>query len=276
MRKMWSNADHKMIDLRALLPQRKLKAHVVGWFGSSGHIDVGYHSDDPKIISRQMDLLHAVGVYGTIHDWRGSAVNPTQHAALLGWTAEAQLRGNHTVEVMADVGMIGSLDKVSATVLLGAQLTGISNVLQSPAYGAPGRIFQFGMEGRIDWTQIPYTVLTHGTDYLWIEIPTKPPDTALAILQRQYATAPVKVGAVFSQFDDRWPTNPIYSCWPDANGNHTKPARVVDGRQGRLWLDTWAAIPPSVQEIQLVTFDDIEEGTALYPEWERVTGIRIG
>ena len=49
----------------------KLLAVYMPWFGDQGHAQVGYSSQDPAVLSRQIDQARSVGVSGFVVDWYG-------------------------------------------------------------------------------------------------------------------------------------------------------------------------------------------------------------
>src|SRR5882757_5495029 len=73
-------------------PATKLGIHSVNWWGDPHHPDSGFKSDDPKVVSRHMDLMIAAGFEYNVMNWRGAAVNPTQHRAVAAWIKEAESR----------------------------------------------------------------------------------------------------------------------------------------------------------------------------------------
>src|SRR5512146_2121209 len=51
----------------------RIYAHLMGWFGDSHHMDVGYRSDDPLQVRRQIEDMISRGIDGVMIDWRGSS-----------------------------------------------------------------------------------------------------------------------------------------------------------------------------------------------------------
>jgi hypothetical protein len=56
----------------------KIYAHVDPWWGSSHHIDIGYSSQDPTQVHRQVEDMISRGLDGALADWYG----PNSHEAL--------------------------------------------------------------------------------------------------------------------------------------------------------------------------------------------------
>src|SRR5690348_1972273 len=51
--------------------ERKVLAVYEPWFGHPSHISVGYSSQDPIVIRRQIDEAKALGISGFVVDWYG-------------------------------------------------------------------------------------------------------------------------------------------------------------------------------------------------------------
>src|SRR6185312_10962615 len=47
----------------------KIYAHYMGWFGSKDHISVGYRSDDPAQVRKQVEDMMSRGISGVIASW---------------------------------------------------------------------------------------------------------------------------------------------------------------------------------------------------------------
>jgi hypothetical protein len=53
----------------------KVLAVYMPWFGDHSHIDVGYSSQDPAVLRKQIQQAHHMGISGFVVDWYGQA-NP--------------------------------------------------------------------------------------------------------------------------------------------------------------------------------------------------------
>src|SRR5262245_6665795 len=58
-------------------------AAYMPWFGDQGHIRVGYSSQDPKALSRQMDQARSRGISGFVVHWTGPQRHFTDQAFAL-------------------------------------------------------------------------------------------------------------------------------------------------------------------------------------------------
>ncbi len=58
-------------NLSSMEAERKVLAVYEPWFGHPSHISVGYSSQDPVVIRKQMDEAKAMGISGFVVDWYG-------------------------------------------------------------------------------------------------------------------------------------------------------------------------------------------------------------
>jgi hypothetical protein len=79
-------------------------AHVEPWWGSGSHINIGYSSQDPAQVHRQVQDMVSRGIDGIVVDWYGPGSYETKGVQLL--IAEAQATPNFSVLVEIDVGAI--------------------------------------------------------------------------------------------------------------------------------------------------------------------------
>ncbi len=66
---------HAFQDAQAPGMSPKLLAVYMPWFGDHTHIDVGYSSQDPAVLRKQIQQAHNMGISAFIVDWYGDA-NP--------------------------------------------------------------------------------------------------------------------------------------------------------------------------------------------------------
>src|SRR4051812_49103380 len=68
------NHNISKVDVRSLLypgSTTKVYAHFMPWFGGTNHLNVGYKSDDPTQVARQVSDMRSRGLSGAIIDWYG-------------------------------------------------------------------------------------------------------------------------------------------------------------------------------------------------------------
>jgi PKD repeat protein len=255
------------------------------WFGSSSHIDIGYRSDDPLQIRRQVTDMLSRGIQGAIVDWYGPGREPANQATI-NLRAEAESRGGKfSFAVMEDVGALGDAARAagcSATDKLVEDLKyATNNFATSPAYmkiGGRPVFFFFGVDHwYIDWNAVRSRVpgdplflflwregFTHAQSngaYDWVKIRRDNPyDMNLGAIDEflqtslQYPSSKVFANA-YKGFDD------TIASWTGT--------RIVDQQCGKTWVATLAEIGKfynstrQLQNLQLVTWNDYEEGSAI-------------
>src|SRR5215831_8418668 len=99
------------LPLRSLLPggsTTKIYVTLLGWFGKPDHESVGYRSDDPGQVHRQVEDMISRGVDGAIEAWYGENNTVIENSTqLLKKEAEAHA-GQFEFAIMEDVGALGA------------------------------------------------------------------------------------------------------------------------------------------------------------------------
>jgi hypothetical protein len=257
----------------------KVYSHYMGWFGGKNHINVGYSSTDPAVVAAQVAEMNRRGIDGTIVDWYGDYNTGINNSTKL-LKAEAERRKDFTLAICLDVGAVNSRpDKtVSPTDFIIKQINYVKTTyMSSPQYikTSDGKflLLEFGMEAVApDWNKIvaafPTVAILHRNTsgftkpgagaYSWLDSANSSSGYATNFysVSNKYPTKKT-LGSSWAAFDDR------LAAW--------SKNRVVDGRNGQLWLDTFAAIRAAysathqLQFVQLVTWNDYEEGSDLEP-----------
>lgn len=62
---------HRSINLQSIGPSPKILADYQPWFGSPGHISVGYSTLDPAVLRKQIQKAKEMGIYAFAIDWYG-------------------------------------------------------------------------------------------------------------------------------------------------------------------------------------------------------------
>jgi hypothetical protein len=72
---------HRVVrqNLQAPNSWPKVLAVYMPWFGDHVHMDVGYSSDDPAVLRRQIQQAHHSGISAFVVDWYGPAVPFSDH-----------------------------------------------------------------------------------------------------------------------------------------------------------------------------------------------------
>jgi len=272
--------------IRSLLypgTKTKVYAHFMGWFGDPRHMDVGYRSDDPSQVHRQIEDMISRGIAGVMIDWRGSSAgditNRTTHLVM----QEAERHPGFVFEITIDPKALdGIKEGGDASKALIHQLKYVARTyFPSPAYmrigGRPVMTnFELDRKYRIDWSRVirevpghPLYLFQHASgfdhpyssgSYSWVAInKADPNDWGGKYLDDFYAKGRAKhsytVGSVKPGFNDR------LASWTQN--------RVMNRNCGQTWLKTFAEIGKfysasnQLDALQVVTWNDYEEGTEI-------------
>ena len=277
------------VETRSLLysgATTKLYAHFMPWFGQSNHMSVGYASNDPTQVKRQVDDMLSRGIQGVIIDWYGpNKLVEDQTTQVM--KVEAESRSGFEFAVMEDAGALSkcaSTSGCSVTQQVIDDLTyAYNNYEQSPAYlllnGRPA-VFFFGVDAYpIDWDAVRAGVpgnpvfifrnnggFTHSqTDgsFSWLNVNTSnADDEGLAYLDSFYNAAlsyPAEAA-----FGSGYPGfNNSLAGWVGST------PKIMNQHCGQTWLDSLARVGQKYSSsnqlgaLQLVTWNDYEEGTQI-------------
>ena len=84
----------------------KIYARIVPFFiPSQRHVDVGYRSDDPRQVQRQVQDMISRGIEGVIVDWYGKK-HPDLGRAVVAFRNEAERNPNFTFVISEDKGAL--------------------------------------------------------------------------------------------------------------------------------------------------------------------------
>jgi len=251
-------------------PGTRVLAAMVAWFGSPKHASIGYRSDDPAQVERQLEAMQALGISGATVAWYGA-----RDQDLSGKTAgivlhQAEHLQNFSVAIRVEDSMLKWFHKdQSPTAGLIEELQFASqNFLNSPAYlrvgGRPVLLF-FGFESfSIDWDQVKASVPGHPL-FLFrnskgFSLPGSDGAFAWGVaddfsyLDRFYSAAASHRGEIA--------IGDLHKGFNDTAASWSKN-RIIDQRCGDTFLDTVRYLPHGLPFVQLLTWDDYEEGTEL-------------
>lgn len=276
------------VSIKSLLPAgdaTKVYAHFMPWFGGvapcSSHADVGYKSTDLAQIKRQIADMRSRGIDGVIIDWYGDnhCLEDKTVEAIKAELEDPANGGNFQFALMVDQGAVkGAPDPTQA--LIETIEYAWDKYEQSPAYltwnGKPVTFF-FGLEDLpINWQKVreatlkgPYFIgpgdfglgtSQHEGVFAWVwPKPGLPDDWSQSYLDGFYAAAKssgkIIYGAAYPGFND------VLAPW----GSN----RLMHQACGKVWLATLAEISsqlastPTLAGVQIVTWNDYEEGTEI-------------
>jgi PKD repeat protein len=272
-----ANGNISKVPMRSLLyngANTKVYAALMGWFGKSSHLNIGYNSQDPAQLNKQMADMKARGIDGAILAWYGKDSYENKTAQGLQTAAEAN---GVEFAIMIDQGAIqwDSMGLAPTDALIVHLNYLADNYYGSPMYtrvnGQPV-VYEFALEKwTIDWNRVRssirgnpmiifrnpngWTRPTSNGAYAW-----EPDKATLSYLDYFYQQATnypnqQTVGGVSPMMNDTLAT------W-SAN-------RVVDPQCGQTWLMKWAdqskwySTSKPLQQIQIATWNDYEEGTTI-------------
>ena len=258
----------------------KVLAQLLLWFGQSNHMNVGYSSDDPAQVKRQIEDMISRGIDGVIVDWYGPN-NPIDQATQL-VMHEAESHPGFSFAIMIDAGAMGAspCDGCSPQQVLVNLLQYVEkNYFPSTAYlniGGQPIVTNFNIDYQysVDWVQANGQLKTpprflfqdeagfsHAMSdgsYSWV-MPWAS-DYGLGYLTTFYDTGIVftgkeTMGAAYKGFNDK------LASWGSG--------RLMDQQCGGTWLQTFSQANSlyntgrQLPYLQLVTWNDYEEGTEI-------------
>ncbi len=273
----------------------KVYAQLQGWFGGTNHINVGYASNDPAQVARQVNDAISRGISGFILDWYGATYDPRTDETARLLKAEAERHPGFTFAIQEDAGALRQCAQSSCDVtgLLISDLTYAYNTYeQSPAYmkqnGRP-LVFLFDVNmPNIDWARVRTSVPGNpmlversqpGSDefaashvdgaYGWPTLNGDPNNWGQDYIWTMYtqgkASGKYTLGVAYKGFNDG------LALW----GQH----RVISQQCGGVWLNTFAQVAnsysPALQldNIQIATWNDYEEGTEIETGLDNCLGV---
>jgi phage baseplate assembly protein gpV len=261
----------------------KILASWLPWFGGSNHMNVGYRSDNPVQVHRQVEDMISRGIQGAIIDWFGPNVPILSNASIL-MQREAEAHPGFEFAIMEDSGAL-----FNAAVRNGCDVTSQlisdlhfinSQFVPSPAYmhlnGRPV-IFFFGVtQFFIDWQRVLASLpsgellLFRGQEGLqrsfaggafqWVDINSGDAfNQQLAAVDGFYTAAQAAgrpaTGAAYKGFDD---------TFAEFGTN-----RQIHHQCGQTWIATFHETAKffsaghQLATLQIVTWNDYEEGTEI-------------
>ena len=261
----------------------KVFASFLPWFGGSNHINVGYRSDDPAQVHRQVEDMISRGIQGAIIDWFGPNVDILSAASIL-MQKEAEAHPGFQLAIMEDSGALFNAavgNGCDVTSQLISDLSFInSQFVSSPAYlhvDGKAPIFMFGVtQFFIDWPRVLATLPSNnllvfrgseglqasfaGGAFQWVDInSTDAFDQQLGALDGFYTAAQTAgrpiTGAAYKGFDD---TFAVFGT-----------NRQIHHQCGQTWMSTFHetakffSASHQLTTLQIATWNDYEEGTEI-------------
>jgi hypothetical protein len=275
------------MPLRTLLyPGATTRIYVryMPWFGDPRHMDVGYRSNDPNQVGRQVNDMASRGIQGAIVDWYGPEQD-TKNDSTINLMKQAERHPGFEFAISEDSGALSDCAKHDCDVS-GRLINDLSYAARvfgsSPAYmrvrGRP-TIFFFGVEKyKIDWKRVrralplnPLLVFRNSGAFnnsdsdgafSWVAPETVTPSDPLGLeyLDRFYQRA--------REHPEKFVMGSAYKGFNDSLAGWGK-GRAIDQQCGQTWLATFAetgkyfSSDHQLPALILVTWNDYEEGTEI-------------
>jgi len=267
----------------------KLLADYQPWFGDHNHIDVGYNSQDERVIRKQIEQAKNMGIYGFAVDWYGDrhpfldrsyavmqklAGEMDFHVALM-YDETEEDNGHATEDALsafakAYKAYIGPDARASNAYLL---------------YEGRPVIFIFPKRGNTDWNQIRKLVNTWEAPP-WLIYKDDPPPKYEHVFDGQYAWIHPGHGWApdgsdwgekylrdfYVKMSTKYPDKiAVGGAWPGFNDSKASWSlnRHMDARCGRTFEDTLRMFHRYYDDshrlpfLMIATWNDYEEGTAI-------------
>ena len=282
------NVSH--VDIHKLLyagETTKVYAHYLGWWGpGGGHISNGTNSATLTQAHATISDMMSRGIDGLIIDWYGAGNTHINQASLYIKQDAETRNGNFTFAIMEDQGAVRTCAYTSGCNATQALINDLNYIVStyasSPAYmrvnGQPV-IFTFDTENlpNINWTTVmasvqgnPKIVLRNDQGF------------RLSFTSGSYSWVPINKSNANDwgqgYLDDFYVTSRSYPAemvlagtWKGFNDNLASwgQDRIVNQDCGQTWLETFNELnkyfstKDQPQAVQLVTWNDYEEGTEI-------------
>jgi hypothetical protein len=268
-------------------PEATVMAVYVPWFGDPEHIKVGYSTDDPAVLRRQIARAKEMGVQAFAVDWYGERRPFLNHS--YGLLQQVASQNHFKVTLMYD-----------ETEEDNGQATDETLVAMAEAYsaylrpGAPGRdayleynhrpvIFIFPKRGNTDWNRVRAQLNTWPVPPLLFYKDDPPPEYANSFDGNYAWVHPSKawtadgsdwgkeyLEAFYKKMQDRPDKIAVGTAWPGFDDSKASWSmnRYIDGRCGKTFDDTLQLFRYYNQSqpmsfLMIATWNDYEEGTAI-------------
>lgn len=268
----------------------QIYVHLMPWFGFSDHMNVGYASDDPAQVQRQLDDMVSRGVDGVIVDWFGQGTLDHTFASysqvVQDFMQAAEQQTGFKFAIMDDA---GSLQTCAATTGCDLNQTIISDLTyaynnweNSPGYlhfNNRPVVYFFGEEAyTLDWTQIRASVPgnpmfifrnTPGFNYAesnggfsWVAPETVSTSDPMALgYLDDFDRAAISLLPTYSTESGYKGFNDSLASWGTG--------RLIQQQCGQAWLASMAesgkfySASQQMLGIQIATWNDYEEATEI-------------
>jgi len=277
-------------DFQARALGTRVLAAYMPWFGDGQHLDVGYSSQDPKVLRKQIDQARNRGITGFVVDWNGARRPFTDKSfAILQQVAgeahfQVALLYNEAEEDTAESTQqaLDAMDEAYRD-YIGPQAPDRAAYL---GYNGRPMIFIFPKRGQTDWNRVREHVNTWSTPPL-LFYKDQAPEQFAGAFDGYYAWVHPGPGGwkpdgkdwgeqyldhFYKNVKDKYPDKiAVGGAWPGFDDHRARWGlnRKMDRRCGatlddtlRLYTRYYDATHP-LPFLMIDTWNDYEEGTAI-------------
>jgi hypothetical protein len=276
-------------DVANLPGNPKVLADYQPWFGDPDHIDVGYSSQDPNVLRKQIENARRMGIYAFVVDWYGSRrpfldrsttllqrIASEQHFHIALMYDETQDDTGHATD-----------DAMEAMELAYQKYIGPTAAGRDAYLTYNGRpvIFVFPKRGRTDWEQVRQQVNQWQSSPILLYEDDPPPQYAKAFDGEYAWVYPGSKGwtadgqawgedyltdfyAKMRKHSDEVAVGGVWPGFNDAKASWSLHRRI-DPRCGKTFEDTLRLFEENddsshpIPFVLIATWNDYEEGTAI-------------
>ena len=151
---------HHILQQNAQAPgiYPKLLAVYMPWFGDHAHMDVGYSSQDPAVLRKQIQQARQMGISAFVVDWYGESNPYSDHnfALLQQVASESHFQVALLYNEAADEDAQATDDAIAALDKAYASYVGPTAKYRDAylTYNGSPMIFVFPKSGHVDWNQV--------------------------------------------------------------------------------------------------------------------------
>lgn len=254
------------MNLKLLKPPKLvLLAHLMQWFNGNDPANQHslrakpfgqYDSSDPSVIERQINLAQGLGIDVFMVDWYGLQDQRGCKAfeELLAQCGIAGMRAGICIDK-------GALTGPDFNVSFANQYKYILDNFATSTWFFKDFVMEFGCarKGVTSWPTGPLPIVHDDVSlgkpfFTWVGLPG-----GAASLAQLYSNPNCIMGSICWDFNDASPTDPTLSVWGGPVRQMTRYKTAVN------WFHTWDNIPASMRYVQIITWNDYEENTAIEP-----------
>lgn len=284
-----SSQNLTLKDLSEESGNPKILADYQPWFGDPDHIDVGYSSQDPNVLRKQIESARSIGIDAFVVDWYGprrpfldrsttllERIASEQHFHIALMYDETQDDNGHATDEALEA------MELAYRKYIGPQAPGHDAYLQ---YRGHPVIFVFPKQGHTDWDQVRQLVNQWESPPILLYQDDPPPQFTKAFDGEYAWVFPGQKGwspdgqawgedyltNFYKKMRSRSDQVTVGGVWPGFNDAKASWSlgRHIDARCGETFQDTMRVFQENnssshpIPFVLIATWNDYEEGTAI-------------